>query len=504
MKAGEEDVAASLFERQLQWNSAQRAADIAILLLMVSLLSYRLVCLASSHGGGREVTTWQVEMGCDPWFTFVWVLIVSTKWNLLHYLTFPQRLLQQERELLALDMFLTTADPELEPPIITVNTVLSLMAVDYPGAAHKLAVYGRMTPAPLSPSSLSRKPPSLLSSGSLSAGHTTSELEPPSGTSHPRPSSPFPLAGPTHQSSNRTGNILSVLCMVSHWAWTNVNSRTLLWGNNLRVLARGHRHEREISYLRMSTGGGALLTEFGNLKQLIKSVAHAFKGESGMGKDISSSLKAAHQVVSCSYDYGTAWGEKVGLIYGSTSEDVVTRLTTHSKGWGSAFCSPDPPGLLGLCADWRPGTRTSYTDTSCHIRHIERIHVIGVLQVRVISPCMVEQYSACAWSFAVLSVLLELLGISPTIFEITRTDQSTSRDEPDNDRGSLGHAIAGAAAATNHSLASLTDSLGHAIAGAAAATEKWWRLGICRSVLRSLGGAVFPALLARAPRKGEV
>ncbi|OWM75390.1 hypothetical protein CDL15_Pgr021554 [Punica granatum] len=241
MKAGEEDVAASLFERQLQWNSAQRAADIAILLLMVSLLSYRLVCLASSHGGGREVTTWQVEMGCDPWFTFVWVLIVSTKWNLLHYLTFPQRLLQH------------------------------------------------------------------------------------------------------------------VLCMVSHWAWTNVNSRTLLWGNNLRVLARGHRHEREISYLRMSTGGGALLTEFGNLKQLIKSVAHAFKGESGMGKDISSSLKAAHQVVSCSYDYGTAWGEKVGLIYGSTSEDVVTRLTTHSKGWGSAFCSPDPPGLLGLCADWRPG-----------------------------------------------------------------------------------------------------------------------------------------------------
>lgn len=38
-----------------------------------------------------------------------------------------------------MDMFVTTADAELEPPIITVNTVLSLLAVDYP--VHKLACY---------------------------------------------------------------------------------------------------------------------------------------------------------------------------------------------------------------------------------------------------------------------------------------------------------------------------------------------------------------------------
>ena len=36
-------------------------------------------------------------------------------------------------------MFVTTADPVLEPTIITMNTVLSLLAVDYP--AHKLACY---------------------------------------------------------------------------------------------------------------------------------------------------------------------------------------------------------------------------------------------------------------------------------------------------------------------------------------------------------------------------
>lgn len=42
-------------------------------------------------------------------------------------------------ELPSLDMFVTTADPMLEPPIITVNTVISLLAVDYP--ANKLACY---------------------------------------------------------------------------------------------------------------------------------------------------------------------------------------------------------------------------------------------------------------------------------------------------------------------------------------------------------------------------
>ena len=36
-------------------------------------------------------------------------------------------------------MFVTTTDPVLEPPILTANTVLSLLAVDYP--ANKLACY---------------------------------------------------------------------------------------------------------------------------------------------------------------------------------------------------------------------------------------------------------------------------------------------------------------------------------------------------------------------------
>ena len=42
-------------------------------------------------------------------------------------------------ELPAVDLLVTTADPVLEPPIITINTVLSLLALDYP--SEKLCCY---------------------------------------------------------------------------------------------------------------------------------------------------------------------------------------------------------------------------------------------------------------------------------------------------------------------------------------------------------------------------
>lgn len=37
------------------------------------------------------------------------------------------------------DIFVCTADPEIEPPMMVINTVLSVMAYDYP--AEKMSVY---------------------------------------------------------------------------------------------------------------------------------------------------------------------------------------------------------------------------------------------------------------------------------------------------------------------------------------------------------------------------
>lgn len=44
-----------------------------------------------------------------------------------------------ENDLPGVDIFVCTADPQIEPPMLVINTVLSVMAYDYP--PEKLAVY---------------------------------------------------------------------------------------------------------------------------------------------------------------------------------------------------------------------------------------------------------------------------------------------------------------------------------------------------------------------------
>ncbi|CAN0914442.1 Cellulose synthase-like protein B3 [Linum grandiflorum] len=112
-----------------------RVLDIVVTLLLASLLVYRLLHL-KSHG-----FPWLVALLCESWFTFLWLLTISIKWTPAFFRSYPERLPSrvEEKELPPVDMFVTTADPVLEPPIITVNTVISLMAVDYP--SNKLACY---------------------------------------------------------------------------------------------------------------------------------------------------------------------------------------------------------------------------------------------------------------------------------------------------------------------------------------------------------------------------
>ncbi|XP_022140548.1 cellulose synthase-like protein H1 [Momordica charantia] len=113
----------------------QRALDVTILFLLISLLAYRLLFLRS-HGFSW---LYAIAFLCECYFTFATSLAVNLTWSPVDYKTYPDRLLKRIEELPPVDLFVTTADPVLEPPIITVNTVLSLLAVDYP--ADKLACY---------------------------------------------------------------------------------------------------------------------------------------------------------------------------------------------------------------------------------------------------------------------------------------------------------------------------------------------------------------------------
>lgn len=81
---------------------------------------------------------WLTSVICEIWFAFSWVLDQFPKWFPINRETYIDRLSQRfERdgepsELAAVDFFVSTVDPLKEPPLITANTVLSILAVDYP------------------------------------------------------------------------------------------------------------------------------------------------------------------------------------------------------------------------------------------------------------------------------------------------------------------------------------------------------------------------------------
>ncbi|CAA2952155.1 cellulose synthase A catalytic subunit 4 [UDP-forming] [Olea europaea subsp. europaea] len=81
---------------------------------------------------------WIISVICEIWFGLSWILDQFPKWFPINRETYLDRLsLRFEREgepnrLLPVDVFVSTVDPLKEPPIITANTVLSILAVDYP------------------------------------------------------------------------------------------------------------------------------------------------------------------------------------------------------------------------------------------------------------------------------------------------------------------------------------------------------------------------------------
>ncbi|KAF5950079.1 hypothetical protein HYC85_012072 [Camellia sinensis] len=128
------------------------------------------------------------------------------------------------------------------------------------------------------------------------------------------------------------------------------DSRTLLWRNMMRKVIYGlSLDDNEIT---RKLSNEALLKTFERSMEFTKSAAKILSGmktSSISPNNISSCIEAAYQVASRGYEYGTSWGKEVGWIYGSTTEDVLTGLTIHGRGWRSAYCSPDPPAFLG-CA----------------------------------------------------------------------------------------------------------------------------------------------------------
>ncbi|KAK7271557.1 hypothetical protein RJT34_27556 [Clitoria ternatea] len=97
------------------------------------------------HPVDNAYALWLVSVICEIWFTLSWILDQFPKWLPVMRKTYLDRLsLRYEREgqpsqLAPIDIFVTTMEPLKESPLVTANTVLSILAVDYP--AEKVSCY---------------------------------------------------------------------------------------------------------------------------------------------------------------------------------------------------------------------------------------------------------------------------------------------------------------------------------------------------------------------------
>ncbi|XP_004506254.1 cellulose synthase-like protein H1 isoform X2 [Cicer arietinum] len=446
-----------LYEKYWYKHNYKRVLDSFILILLLLLLGYRIISINnySFH--------WFVALICELWFTLSWVFTISTQWNPALIKTYPHLLLQSVQELPPVDLFVTTADDELEPPIITMNTVLSLLALDYP--SHKLACY--VSDDGCSPlifyalqesskfakhwvpfckkykiqvrapfryfcddecttnneefnhewlrmkrmyENLSHKIevdpksiPSLLE-GEFDVFSNTQRTNHPTiikviwenkemvedGLPHliyisreKRPKQPHHFkAGAMNVLTRVSGLITNAPFMLNVDCDMFVNNPNIV--QHAMCILLDSKGEKEVAFAQCPQQFYATLKDdpFGNqmtilLKYLGAGLAglqgifyggtncfHRRKVIYGLSPDdvenegriyspndinVTKAVEEATQVACYGYEYGTGWGKQVGWIYGSITEDVLTGLTIHKKGWRSELCTPDPVAFRG-CA----------------------------------------------------------------------------------------------------------------------------------------------------------
>ncbi|KAL8130457.1 hypothetical protein V2J09_019612 [Rumex salicifolius] len=125
--------------------SPYRLLVVIRLVVLALFLAWRL-----KHPNPDAIWLWFLSIICEIWFAFSWVLDQLPKLcpvNRLVDLTVLKEKFETpspsnptgKSDLPGMDVFVSTADPEKEPPLVTANTILSILACDYP--VEKLACY---------------------------------------------------------------------------------------------------------------------------------------------------------------------------------------------------------------------------------------------------------------------------------------------------------------------------------------------------------------------------
>uniref|UniRef100_A0A0D6QW26 Glycosyltransferase 2-like domain-containing protein n=1 Tax=Araucaria cunninghamii TaxID=56994 RepID=A0A0D6QW26_ARACU len=128
-----------LYEKVIHRSHLYKTYVCLRLILFLCFLGYRVLNPMDELYG-----FWILAFACELWFAFDWILYQNMRWTLIDYKTYPERIAsryggESASKLPPVDIIITTTDPYMEPAILTANTVLSVLAIDYP--VDKFACY---------------------------------------------------------------------------------------------------------------------------------------------------------------------------------------------------------------------------------------------------------------------------------------------------------------------------------------------------------------------------
>ncbi|KAL2335798.1 hypothetical protein Fmac_010244 [Flemingia macrophylla] len=124
-------------ERVQSWLALSRA-HIAIHLVAVLSLCYYRISHVLLLRPPRSEAAWGLMSAAELILAMLWFFNQAFRWRPVSREVMPEKL-EREEELPGLDILVCTVDPEKEPTVEVMETVVSAMAMDYP--SDKLAVY---------------------------------------------------------------------------------------------------------------------------------------------------------------------------------------------------------------------------------------------------------------------------------------------------------------------------------------------------------------------------
>ncbi|KAG5047597.1 hypothetical protein JHK86_017003 [Glycine max] len=314
------------YEKYWYKHNYKRVTDSLLLILLLSLLGYRVISI-----NNYSLFTWFVAFLCESWFTFSWFLTLTTQWSPAVTKTYPHRLLQSVEELPPVDLFVTTADPELEPPIITVNTVLSLLALDYP--PHKLACY-------VSDDGCSPRTFYALQEASQFAKFWVPFCK----KYHVQVRAPFRYFSDKPEEvfgANNTPEFKQEWLQMKDM-YDNLSSKIELDSSIISNPCNGD--FAVFSNTERTNHPSIIQVIWENKEHIADGLPHLIY----ISRE--KRPKQPHHYKAGAMNVLMAW------IYGSVTEDVLTGLTIHKKGWRSEFCMPSPIGFTGFAPGGGPNS----------------------------------------------------------------------------------------------------------------------------------------------------